>query len=115
MVHNRSLHFLFKVNGLVLLSIVVLLLVYVWSLQVLKIITQISCLLHYPNSCRCAPASQWIQDLQQSTICTNPSGKVSLLSIFLLPIELVLGYFVHTNTVGLLLITLKQNQLGRRR
>ena len=98
-------------------SIVVLLLVYVWSSQVLKIITQMSCLLYYPNNCRCSPVLLWIQNLQQSTTCTNPSGKVLLLSIFLLPIELSLGYFslhysVHVSIVGLLIVYPKTKSIG---
>ena len=68
-----------------------------------------SCLLHHPITCLFPIISLWIQNLQQSTICTNPLGKVSLLFIFLLPIELSLGYFslhysVHVSIVGLLIV-----------
>ena len=79
-----------------------------------------SCLLHHPITCL-FPIILWIQNLQQSTICTNPLGKVSLLSIFLLPIELSLGYFslhysVHVSIVGLLLVCPKtKSKIGRRR
>ena len=64
-----------------------------------------SCLKHHPIVCPFPIILLWIQNLQQSTICTNPSGKVSLLSIFLLPIELSLDYLsLHVSIVGLLLI-----------
>lgn len=54
-----------------------------------------------------------MQVLQQSTICTNPSGKGSLLSIFLLPIELDLDYLsLHVSIVGLLLVYPKTKSIG---
>ena len=71
-----------------------------------------SCLLHHPIVCL-FPIILWIQNLQQSTICTNPSGKVSLLSIFLLPIELSLDYLsLHVSIVGLLLMYPKTKSIG---
>ena len=72
-----------------------------------------SCLLHHPITCLFSIISLWIQDLQQSTTSTNPSGKVSLLSIFLLPIELDLDYLsLHVSIVGLLLVYPKTKSIG---
>ena len=72
-----------------------------------------SCPLYHPINHLLSTISLWVQDLQQSTICTNPSGKVSLLSIFLLPIELDLDYLsLHINIVGLLLVYPKTKSIG---
>lgn len=72
-----------------------------------------SCLKHHPVGCLFPIILLWIQNLQQFTICTNPSGKVSLLSIFLLLIELDLDYLsLHINIVGLQLVYPKTKSIG---